>query len=82
MMRWIDTVRLIQAKNPEPHPLYKPALREITIPNMMRGTRRAVSRQGGIKGEVFYRMTPEASTSVRSDMNARPAMKMESAILS
>jgi len=59
--------------------MYKPALEEISIPNVKPDARGVPA---GNFGEVFYVMTPAASTSVRIDMNESPMIKMESAILS
>jgi hypothetical protein len=66
----------------EPYSLYKPALREITIPKVKLDTQGTGRPARGDQRGRFYVMSPKASTSVRSDMNARPMMKMESAILS
>jgi|WetSurMetagenome_2_1015567.scaffolds.fasta_scaffold03240_2 hypothetical protein len=62
--------------------MYKPALREISIPNVKLGPQWGKAYRQGDFGEEFYVMTPAASISVRIDMNVRPMMKMESAILS
>jgi hypothetical protein len=36
----VDVVLLYERRHPEPHPLYKPALREITIPNVKPGSQK------------------------------------------